>query len=161
MRDGKISLQRSPDWFAPHCVVSQPFPESETDCGLYAERRISGPFARGLASQRLKDSGTRKIADDRSIAVVPPRCPIIDANHGQCGFRNGGLSPNNPEQRVVADKKHQALGEARCWPAAKREARTVPDMLQSRRSTRYDWEDVVTKSSREYPASTTRRVAKE
>src|SRR5665213_1934589 len=75
-----------------------------------------------------------QIAHDRSVAMVPSYGPVIDADDSQRIGPRRRPSPNHPKQRVVADRQHQALGEASGRPAAEREPQMMDEMLQPRRS---------------------------
>ena len=43
-------------------------------------------------------------------------------------------APDNPQQRIIADRQHQALGKAGGRPPTKRQLITMDDMLHPRRA---------------------------
>jgi hypothetical protein len=45
-----------------------------------------------------------EVADDRSVTMVAPSCPVVDADHIEWLSRYVRLSSHDPKQRVVADR---------------------------------------------------------
>ena len=73
-----------------------------------------------------------QIAHDRSVTVAPSHGPVIDADDSQRIDPWQRSSPNDPKQRVVADRQHQPLGKTSRRPAAKRQPQMMDEMLQPR-----------------------------
>lgn len=79
---------------------------------------------------------TLQITDDRPVAMVASPGPVIDANHVGRRWRCRASSADYPQQRVVADRQHQALGKARSWSAAEGRAQVMHQALQPSCSSR-------------------------
>ena len=62
--------------------------------------------------QELHDPAPLQIADDRSIAMISAKGPVIDPDGGERLGSRAGLAPHDTQQGVIADGQHQPLGEA-------------------------------------------------
>ena len=56
---------------------------------------------------------------------------FIDADHGQFLGSRQGTPPDDAEQRVVADRQHEPLGQACAGPAAHGQAEVVDDGFET------------------------------
>src|ERR1700712_3645166 len=93
--------------------------------------------------------------------MVAPECPVVHANDARRLGGTPGTPPHPPQQGVVADGKHQSLGEARSGATAEREPEVVDDTLQARRSPRASRQDAILEALREDLTATVRgRTAK-
>jgi hypothetical protein len=63
-----------------------------------------------------------QVADNRAIAAISPKSPIIDAGKRWGLNWRAGSSPHDAQKGVVADRNHQSFSEAGRRPAAKRQA---------------------------------------
>jgi hypothetical protein len=60
-----------------------------------------------LAIRQQRDRATAfEVTDDRSIPMVAPPSPVVDADAAERLRRHVGPSAYDPEQRVVADREH-------------------------------------------------------
>jgi hypothetical protein len=92
-----------------------------------------------------------EIADNRSVAAIASKGPIVDADDGQRIGSSGRPPSYNPKQRIVADRQHQPPREARCWPAAKCQPQMVDDAFQPCRPARPGRENIVSEPFSENP----------
>jgi hypothetical protein len=123
--------QRSGDRFA---IAPAAITRDDVDAGMSGQPSLR---RRDLAIRKQRhDLSPLQIADNRAIAVVSPKSPIIDAGNRWSLSWRPGSSPHDAQKRVVADRNHQSLSEAGRRPAAKRQAQMVDNMFQPRRSTR-------------------------
>jgi hypothetical protein len=85
-----------------------------------------GLNGRGLTiRQQGYDTPTLKIADNRSVAVIAPECPVIDAHHFQWLRPRMRATPHDAQNSVIADGQHEAPSKAGGWSAAKRETQVM------------------------------------
>ena len=113
------------------CVTSAAITSQDPNLGMISK---PGGNCRDLAVWKQRyDPPPLKIADDRSIAVIAAKGPIIDAGHIDNFSGQAGSAPDDPEQCVVADRHDQPLGETGGGSAAKRQSKMVDDALQTRR----------------------------
>jgi hypothetical protein len=111
--------------------------------------------------QQRHDAPPLKIADDRSIAVIATKGPIIDAGNIDSFGGQAGSAPDDPEQCVVADRHHQPLGETGGGSAAKRQSKMVDDALQTRRPPAAGGDGPIIEAFGENPSSAGRLLANE
>ena len=129
-----IRCRRSATWRASGsarhslAVTATPIARHDADPGMLAQPRFGGRlFAVG---QQGHHAPTFQIADDGAVAVVAAIGPVIDADHGQRLGSRQGAPTHDAEQRVVADRQHEPLGEPGTRPAAHRQAEMVDDLLE-------------------------------
>jgi hypothetical protein len=78
-----------------------------------------------------------------------PPCPIIDADDIEWLSRCVGSSACDPEQRVVADWKHQPSSKACCRTSAQRETEMMNNAVEPPGSSRRWRQDITGKSLHE------------
>jgi hypothetical protein len=111
--------------------------------------------------QQRHDPPPLKIADDRSIAMIAAKGPVIDARGIDSFSGQAGSASNHPQQCVVADRHHQPLGETGGGSAAKRQSEMVDDALQTRRPAATCGDGVIIEAFSENPSSAGRLLANE
>lgn len=84
--------------------------------------------------QQRQDLTPLEIADDRPVSMIASECPVVHADDARRLGWPAGAPSHDPQQGVIADRKHQPFGEARAWPAAERKPEMVDDALQAHRS---------------------------
>jgi hypothetical protein len=102
------------------------------DAGMLAQ-----PGCDGLAAafgQEINDAPTLQVADDGAVALAAAPSPFIDADYPRrrVGFQLSG--PDQPQQRVAADRHGQPLCQARSGFAAQGKADVALDAAQARGS---------------------------
>ena len=101
----------------------------DLDAGMIGQPRL---HSRNLpVRQECHDPAPFQVAYDAAIAVVAAESPIVNADHAERIARRTGTSPDDPQQRVVADRHHQPLGKIRRWPAAERQSEMVDNAFQA------------------------------
>ncbi len=70
--------------------------------------------------EQRHDLSPLQIADNRAVTMVSAKSPIIDASNRWSLSWWAGSSPHDAQQRVIADRQHESLGEAGRRPGAKR-----------------------------------------
>jgi hypothetical protein len=120
------------------------------------------PNCRDLAiGQQRHDPSPLEIADNRFVAAIASKSPIVDADDGQGIGSRGCPASDNPKQRIVADRQHQPFGEARCWSAAECQPQMVDDAFQPCRPARPGRENIVPEPFSENSPPTMRNLANE
>jgi len=80
--------------------------------------------------QQGHDTPPLKVADNRCVTVIAPDSPVIDANDRQWLGARKCPPPHHAQHGIVADRKHQARGEARCRPATERQAEMMNHAIE-------------------------------
>ena len=111
--------------------------------------------------QQRHNPSSLEIADDRSVAAIASKGPIVNADNGQRISSKRCPPSYNPKQRIVADRQHQSFREARCWSAAQYQPQVVDDAIQPCRPARPGWENIVPEPFGENPPPTMRHLANE
>src|ERR1700722_6611283 len=111
--------------------------------------------------QQRHNPSSLEIADNRSVAAIASKSPIVNADNGQRISPKRRPPAYNPKQRIVANRQHQPFGEARCWSAAQYQPQMVDDEIQPCRPARPRRENIVPESFSENPPPTMRRLANE
>jgi hypothetical protein len=111
--------------------------------------------------QQRHNPSSLEIADDRSVAAIASKGPIVDADNGQRISSKRCPPSYNPKQRIVADRQHQSFRESRCWSAAQYQTQMVDDAIQSCRPARPRRENIVPEPFGENPPPTMRHLANE
>jgi hypothetical protein len=111
--------------------------------------------------QQRHNPSSLEIADDRSVAAIASKGPIVNADNGQRISSKRCPPSYNPKQRIVADRQHQSFREARCWSAAQYQPQMVDDAIQPCRPARPGRENIVPEPFGEDPAPTMRHLANE
>src|SRR3989441_13350661 len=71
-----------------------------------------------------------QVANDRSIALVSPPCPIVDPyDRGWCK-RRAAASSDDTKKSVVAHRKHQSPSETCRRAAAESKPEVVDDIIE-------------------------------
>ena len=100
------------------------------------------PREPGLRSGRLSvgQQGDRssplEVADDCSVALIAPPCPVVDTDHAR---RSKGRTPapsNHPKQRIVAHGQHKSTGKTRRRAATQGKPKVMDDQIEPGRSPR-------------------------
>ena len=76
------------------------------------------------------DPAPLQVADNRPVALIAPKSPVVDPDNLQSRGIWAGPPAHDPQKRVVADRQHQALREARPGSAAQRQTEMMDDALQ-------------------------------
>ena len=63
--------------------------------------------------QERHDTPPFQIADDRPVAMVAAEGPVVDTDHAQRSDVSSCTTPDDAQQRIVADRQHEPLGEGR------------------------------------------------
>jgi hypothetical protein len=80
-----------------------------------------------VARDRL---ATAEVADDRPVALVAPPCPLADPDD-QWRFETRTAAPShNAQERVIADRHHQATSKIRCRSTAKSKREMMLDLVE-------------------------------
>ncbi len=93
--------------------------------------------------QQADRAPSLKVTDDRPIAMIASPRPVVDANHVGGWSRRAAAPSNYPQQGVVADGKHQALGQAGSGSTAQRQAQVMDKAIKPRRPSRPRLQDAV------------------
>ena len=102
-----------------------------------------------------------EIANDRPIALIAFPRPVVDADYGRRRLRRPIPAAHDPEQRVVADRHHEAPGETRSRSAAEREGQMMDDVFEASGSTGAGRDNVIPEPLGENGSATCRRHATE
>ncbi len=86
-----------------------------------------------------------QIADDRAVAMIASPSEVIDAYGHKLVSGFSRTPADHPKKRIVADWQHEAMGHARCRPAAQRQAEVMHDLLEAACSPRPRRQHFVTK----------------
>ena len=73
-----------------------------------------------------------QIADNRAIAMISAKSPIIDADSRRSLRWRAGSSPHDAQKGIIADWQHQPLRETGPRPATKRQAQNGGQCCSSR-----------------------------
>jgi hypothetical protein len=111
--------------------------------------------------QQRHNLSSLEIADNRSVAVIASKSPIVNADNRQRISSKRRPPSYNPKQRIIADRQHQSFGEARCWSAAQYQSQMVDDAIQPCRPPRPGRENIVAEPFSENPSPTIRHLANE
>jgi hypothetical protein len=88
-------------------------------------------YRRDLAiGQKRHNLTSFKVAYNRSVAMVAPESPIVDANHGQRLGSWKGSTPHYARHGIIADRQHQPPGEVCRRPAAQRQAKMMNHAIE-------------------------------
>jgi hypothetical protein len=93
----------------------------------------SGWLSVGSQSDR---SSPLEVADDCSVTLIAPPCPIIDADNARCSKGWTPAPSNHPKQRIIAYGQHKSAGKTRCWAATQGKAKVMDDQIEPRCSPR-------------------------
>ncbi|MCP1850212.1 hypothetical protein ACVI1K_007734 [Bradyrhizobium sp. USDA 4508] len=111
--------------------------------------------------QQRHNPSSLEIADNRSVAAIASKSPIINADNRQ-RIRSKRRPPShNPKQRIVSDRQHQSFGKARCRSAAQYQPQMVDDAIQPCGPARAGRENIVPEPFSENPPPTMRHLANE
>ena len=80
--------------------------------------------------QQCDRTPTLEVDDNRSIAAVASERLVVDADDAKRQIRLHRPSPHDPQQRVVADRQHEASGKTGARPTAQRQAEMMDNGLQ-------------------------------
>ena len=123
-------------------------------------RRQPGLCRRGLTIGKERDCpAPLQIADQRAVTSVASPRPVVDPD---CGGRDkawAAPTSNRPQQRVLADRQHQAPGQARGGASAQRQAEIMDDVIQPRCAARPWRQEVGVKPLDEDPTTAKHGVA--
>ena len=123
--------------------------------------RLSGePFlcCRGLPIGKQLDRTTAlEVANDRPIALIALPGPVVDADDVRRRRRRAAFPADDPEQRVVAHRHHEAPGETCRRAAAECKREMMHETFETRRATGVGYENVVSEPLGENRSATRRR----
>lgn len=91
-----------------------------------------GGDGRDLAiGQKLDDAAPLQITHDRTVAMVAPECPIVNADH--CQWIGPGTSSTShyTKQRIVADRQHEPRRKSGSRPPAEGETKVMDEPLHA------------------------------
>ena len=92
-------------------------------------------------------------SDNCPIAVIAAEGPVVDANYGQGFFPELSAAAYHPQQRVIAHRQHQSLGEMRTRSSAKCQTKMMDNALQPRCPARSCRQHSTIKAFSKYPPS--------
>ena len=72
-----------------------------------------------------------QIADDGPVALVPAPRPVIDAHDRRRNEVRATTSPQDPQERILAEGQHQPLRQAARWAAAERDPEMMDELVQA------------------------------
>ena len=96
--------------------------------------------------QQRNNPSALKVAHNRAVAVVAAEGPVVDADNTQWFGVLTRAAANNAEQRVVAHRYHQALGDAGGRSSAQRQAEVVHKTVHASRAARPGSGDAIAKA---------------
>ena len=92
-----------------------------------------------------------QVAHERAVPLPTFVGPIIDPDHrGNLGGASSP-APDGPQQRIIADRQHEPVGEARGGATTENQAKVVDDALEPRGASRVDGRDCRVKPLGEDP----------
>lgn len=99
-------------------------------------RQPGGDRANLPVGQQSDDPSALQVTYDRTVVVVAPEGPVVDADNTQWIDVWTAASANDAQQRVIAYRHHQALGDAGSRSTAQRQTEVMHKTFHASRATR-------------------------
>jgi len=104
---------------------------SGDDGNLLMQLKPSGCRRRFAVRQERHRLVSLEVADNRSVALIAPPRPVINADDVQPIARRPRSSAYNAKQGIVAHRRHKPSGKARGGPPAERQTEMVDDAIKA------------------------------